>query len=286
LEFADSFGIGLAYDLPDTKLSVAAHVLNSWGIELADAIDECIGNLEPVDPGYAFGEIKPGLWVSICEDTYDSTRLIATDIVRSYPVDGDPLALIISRSVVFLTGSNDVDNICELPALADEARADYDKTFREVPIVLRENDCWESWYDPELQLPLEIEQWFSRNETSARASDFTDQSDILRELFLLQRKAVNVPDVGVLNFGDLKLTICKWETGEDACLPFCQLVGIPVDTDGNYAVTGLIDLWEEFPDHFEETDYFPARVNVRRSLTSKQLKSYLAKHPDTHILQI
>ncbi len=284
IELGEHFGVGLAFDFPDKRMEISASVLKHWGIEINEAIFQAQSNLEPAE-GDAFGQIQPGLWVSICEDTYDSTRILIPDLIRCYPVNGDPVALIVSRDIVFITGSKDVANVCELPALADTAYETHVKTFRERPIVLNENDMWEYWYAPDLGLPEEISEWFEDNETAALSYDYGEQAELLREIFLLQGKTIVVADVGVLEGDGQKLTICKWDSEFHTSLPYCQLIAMPVNTE-DYAVASLIELLEVFPDYFEETEYYPPRLHVDRCLNETELQSFLERYPDTPIVKL
>ena len=68
-----------------------------------------------------FRKRLPGVWRSPWRDNYDAARLMLLDMLRSYPVEGDPVVMTPNRDTLLLTGSDDDAGLVTIAKLAEEA---------------------------------------------------------------------------------------------------------------------------------------------------------------------
>jgi hypothetical protein len=96
----------LAYDRAESMLRVSNDQLAKWGGTFDDAFAAALVNLRrrSEKPFMAF---SPGLFCSDWADTYDTSRLLLTDIVAALPVRGAPVAMLPNRNVLLVTGADD-----------------------------------------------------------------------------------------------------------------------------------------------------------------------------------
>jgi uncharacterized protein YtpQ (UPF0354 family) len=117
---AEHLAVGLGYDLPESIVQIRQDNLTTWGVTFEQALEAACENLRGVsDQGLQ--EAAPGVWRSPWHDNYDAARLMLLDMVRSYPVEGDPVVMTPNRDTLLLTGSDDVDGLTTMATLAEEA---------------------------------------------------------------------------------------------------------------------------------------------------------------------
>jgi hypothetical protein len=107
----------LVYDWPTAVSSIAPEQLDGWGITLEEAVRTARANLRERTPG-TFAQLEPGVFASAWHDTYDSSRLVLTELISRLDVRGDPVALLPHRDHLFVTGANDESGLGRVAELA------------------------------------------------------------------------------------------------------------------------------------------------------------------------
>jgi hypothetical protein len=108
----------LAIDLPSAIAGVSRDQLSRWGISLEEAFAEAEKNLGRVSHA-KWREVAPGLFQAPFDDDYAAARLCLPHIVSALPLRGDPVALPLSRSHLFVTGADDADGLGALARAAE-----------------------------------------------------------------------------------------------------------------------------------------------------------------------
>ena len=118
---ADHYGAGLVYDLPNSMSQVQGHQLTAWGVGFDEAMGVALENLGQIS-GQGLGPIAPGVWRSPWRDNYDASRLLLTDLIEGYQVDGDPVVMVPNRDTLLLTGSTDEAGLAVMASAAKRRR--------------------------------------------------------------------------------------------------------------------------------------------------------------------
>jgi hypothetical protein len=116
----EQLAVELVYDLPTTIASVNAERLAKWGVTLEDALRTARHNLRLRTSG-TLATIRPGLYRSPWCDNHDSSRLLLTELITRLEVRGAPVAMLPSRDILLVTGSDDADGLAAMAAIAEPA---------------------------------------------------------------------------------------------------------------------------------------------------------------------
>jgi len=116
----EHFGLGIAYDLPESMLMISQHHLDGWKVSFDEALQAAMDNLATISK-HEFDSPLPGVWVSPWRDNYDAGRLMLLDLIRRHQVKGDYVAMAPNRDTLILTGSQDEEGLTKATDLAEEA---------------------------------------------------------------------------------------------------------------------------------------------------------------------
>jgi uncharacterized protein YtpQ (UPF0354 family) len=100
LVFGEHFGVGIVYDLPDSMGSIPQAKLDAWDVPLCEALEAARKNLSELPAKFVGPESGEGVYLSANGDSYDSSRLLLTDIIRQFEVKGDTIAMIPNRETL------------------------------------------------------------------------------------------------------------------------------------------------------------------------------------------
>ncbi len=117
---AESLGVGLVYDLPESMMWLQQPMLDKWDVTFDRAIEVACGNLRDISRN-SMEQVGPGIWRSPWRDNYDPSRMLLHDFIRSHEVAGDPVVMVPNRDTLLLAGSEDEQALENLAALAEEA---------------------------------------------------------------------------------------------------------------------------------------------------------------------
>jgi len=119
--FADGLDMGLVYDLPASRMVLFESHLAKWDLTVDQAVAIARDNLLRLS-GEEFVEVRPGYYEAPWNDSYGATRLILTEKIRNLRVAGSYVAVVPSRDVLAVTGSDDFDGLSRLVALCEACR--------------------------------------------------------------------------------------------------------------------------------------------------------------------
>ena len=119
----------------------------AWGRTMEELNALAMRNLLGITPEAEFMMIAPGVYIGGWCDTYDSSRLMLTDLFGLLEMNGDPVAIIGSKETIFVTGSQDLDGLADLLKFGLMA-CDNPRPLHGLPIVLQ-NGKWERFDLPQ-----------------------------------------------------------------------------------------------------------------------------------------
>jgi hypothetical protein len=144
--FNAELNIALVLDAPEALRLVSPYDVKAIGLGEAHLMDRAFQNLHARST-QAFIEVKPGLYLSPYDDSYDAARLVLPRLLEGLKLVGDPVAFIPNRSTLIITGSNDAEGL--LGAVELVASALKKSTERVSTMALKRTDFgWESWLPP------------------------------------------------------------------------------------------------------------------------------------------
>jgi len=135
----DPLGVVLAIDRPHSLSFVQASKLEEWGCTFEDALDRAMSNLVAKSP-VRFNQTPGGFYISNYGDAHDSSRLLMPELFRALQVNGDPIAVAISRSILVVAGSEEPE---ALHAMAEFVIREFPEQTRPtsfLPMVLIGDD--------------------------------------------------------------------------------------------------------------------------------------------------
>lgn len=135
---------GLVYDLPHSMRTISAGDLADWDVTIYEAMEAAQENL--VETEVAAACIGDSLYSSVTGDNYDASRLLLPQLIQSFELDGDPIAMVPNRDSLFVTGSNDETGLSIMVELAEKAMDD-PRPMVATPLKY-EDDEWVDWSFP------------------------------------------------------------------------------------------------------------------------------------------
>lgn len=109
----------IVYDLPRSVRSISLEELESWGTSYYEALEIATQNL--TEAGFNYARVGDGLYVSATGDSYDASRVLLTDFIRSLEVQGDVIAMVPNRDMLLVAGSDDDAALEGMVSLAEQA---------------------------------------------------------------------------------------------------------------------------------------------------------------------
>lgn len=145
----DQLALSLVYDLPHTMRTIGQEELDVWNVSFYEAVEAARHNLAAMN-NFAVASLDDRVFVTATSDNYDASRLLLTDVIRTFPVRGLPVAMIPNADSLLITGHDDAEGLQLLANLATEA-FQKPKAISGAMLKLGDDD-WESWL-PEVSSP-------------------------------------------------------------------------------------------------------------------------------------
>lgn len=266
--FAAGLLAGLAYDTEHSITSVNLQTLESWGVDFDKAFAVAKENLRERTRPDGFESVHGVYWAR-WGDSYDSSRMLLTELIYRLPVDGDAVAFVPNRDALMVTGTN---NIAGLRVMLNTGVDSHFKQGHPVSpdLFVLEDGAWKH-YIPEDRGLREV--W----ETTRRqrdGMDYNQQKDLLDKVH--EKEGV---DIFVAGYrigepkGDKPFSICVWSKDVDSLLPVTESIAFMVDPEkGDFfmvrweaAVAVVGNLMEEDP------ELIPKRIRVREFPNREQI---------------
>jgi hypothetical protein len=225
----DDLAVEIVYDWPTSVSSVAPEQLDDWGISVEEAVRTARANLRERTPG-TFAQLEPGVFGSTWHDTYDSSRLVLTELIARLDVHGDPVALLPHRDHLFVTG---VDDERGLGRMAELARPLLDEPHRVTGRAFAWRDgAWQSFVPPDGH---SYRRRFLDLVRVTDAANYGEQKPVLEERARVGGDEVFVASVLLATdpgSGETT-TVCSWTEGVPSLLPRSDRIAFvsPGETD-------------------------------------------------------
>jgi len=254
----------LVYDLPTSMRSISEEDLQNWGISYYEAMEIARENLAETTAGYS--QIGDGFYSEISGDSYDSARILLTDRILSWNLQGHPVAMVPQRDTLFVTGSEDEVGLKILAELTDATMRDEARPLSPIPLQFVDGE-WEDWIVPRSH---ELYEKFQQMETSYLGGLYATQKELLDAIH-----DKDGTDVFVATFSAIRhesgrvLSYCVWTSGIESLLPRTNLIMIGED-HGAYDWDKVMEVAGELLELQE--DLYPVRYRVTRTPTPEQLE--------------
>jgi len=263
----DYLVVGLVYDMHEALRTIHEDDLDKWGVTVYEALEIAKDNLSQL-PQQVIGPAEgTGVYLSAMGDSYDSSRLLLLDLVRQFKVKGDPIAMVPNRNVLIVTGSEDVEGLKGMLALAKEP-LQQPYAIGGIALTL-DGDDWNVWL-PNPAHPLYKE--FRLMQIQAYGQDYNEQKETLDKLHEKQREAVFVATYSAMKKKDNgELTsYCVWSKGVPTLLPKTDLIGF-TQKDAKSRVAAWDRVVETVGNLMEPLGMYPPRWKVTDFPTDEQL---------------
>ena len=260
-QIADDLAMCVAYD-DDRMISLLNwESLMKREIEFEEALKVARDNLrEKTDPSLLV-ERAPGFFVGQWNDSYESSRIVLTDLIYRLPLAGDPVAFVPSRNQLWVTGSANAGVIESM------LKAGQNEHFGAYPLspylfVLRDQR-WAT-FQPESKAAQESLRLIELRRLSL---DYSQQKGSLETIHRQDTSNVFVSPFQVSKEkGTERLySISVWPKNVETLLPRTEKVAIliNVETKDSFAVTWRV--MNSVVGHLleEQTGLFPERYRVR-----------------------
>ena len=272
-KFASGLILGLAYDTEHSITSINQKQLTEWGVELKEAFAAAKDNLwEKTDPSKMVGQ--NGVYVAQWHDSYDSSRMMLTELIYRLQVDGDPVAFVPNRDAFWVTGKDNVAGLRTIMKIGSESHFKLGHSLSPDLYVLVDG----KWV---LYIPEDAEvkaQWLA---TRRRRNylDYDQQKKLIDQIHDQTGEDYFVASFTVFERPDKKeWSACVWTNGVDSSLPKADAIGFVVDAENRDM---FVVPWERATEIVgglmqEEADLVPVRYRVRGFPAPDQVKQLRA----------
>ena len=118
----EHLAVGLIHDMKDGLRLIRDDELDTWGVTLYEALEVAVDNLKQRPTRVIGPETGEGLYTPVSDDNHDASRLLMLDMIRDFRVKGDPIAMIPTRDMLLVAGSEDCDALSRMLNLARNER--------------------------------------------------------------------------------------------------------------------------------------------------------------------
>lgn len=267
LAFAPELSVLCACDFQDSISLVNQDKLDAWGITLEDAVVIAKENLRDRTAPSGFTRLNNGVFLGSWNDSYESARLILPDYFYRLPLQGDPVAFIPNRDILFVCGELDRAGLKFM--VEEGAKTHFENGYPLSPslYVLREGH-WEKFIPQDTYLQKQVLDLQKRR----AAMDYAEQEKYLAAIFEREGKDIFVAACQLFREDDGgHFTHCVWTKDIDSLLPLTDEVTLLFDAGSSEGETRAnIRLpWSEAQTHLAEwmepvKGLIPGRVRVRR----------------------
>jgi hypothetical protein len=173
---ADHLCLSVAYDLPQSTMTVNQEQLDKWGVSLYEALETAKANLRERTESYA--QIG-SLYSMVHGDSYDATRLI------QMTVKGDHIAMVPNRDTLLIAGSEDEESLASMLKPAEEGLA-HERFISGMALRLMDGE-WEPWLPPR-DHPLHHQ--FAELNLQVTLRDYANQKELLEAELLREGRPI------------------------------------------------------------------------------------------------
>lgn len=250
---------GILYDLPNLMRRIESANLDKWGMTFCEAMQIAINNLRQLPQ--TFANPAPGVYVLANRDDYEASRLLLPDLFRQLRIKGDPIAIPANRHTLIVAGSDDVDGLKHILAIAQDMHRQEANPLSLIALRLH-GDEWTSWLpNPDHALFHQ----FKRMNAESIGYDYWAQHQVLDELpdrtaFIAKYSIGRNPQTGQLT------TYSAWTDGITSWLPRTENIGFAQVDENRGICDSRAYRWEQVvtvvPHLMTALNMYPARYEV------------------------
>ncbi len=255
----EHLAVGLVYDMHEAMRSIQQEELDAWGVTFYEAMEVAKENLQQLPMQFIGPEKGSGVYLSANNDDYDASRLLLTDLIGRFNLDGDPIAMVPARNALMIAGADDVNALKDLLVLARGAVQKQSYVVSTVALRLN-GDEWESWL-PDPSHPLYND--FKLLQVELLADDYGTQKKLLDQLHEARGEDLFVASYsGVQNetTGEV-LSYCTWGAGAATWLPQTDFIAF-VSREDKPRIFHWERAVEVVGDMMTPLDMYPPRFKV------------------------
>lgn len=268
-QVAGGLVVGLAYDTERNITSINHDTFEEWGVSLEEAFKAAKDNLwEKTDPDRLAGQgggVYRGQW----GDSYDSSRILFTELIYRLSVDGDPVAFVPNRDQFWVTGA---DNLPGLAALLKGGLQSHFKQGHPVSpdLYVLVDGVWKV-YIPEDRSLRDLWMAIKRQRD---AIDYSMQQKLLNEIHEAEKIDIFVASYKIYEpKTGAAYSACVWTNGIDSSLPHAEKIAFLMDSE---STDHFIVPWEEASGVVgnlleQEPDLIPVRYRARDFPSAEQV---------------
>ncbi len=212
----------LVYDLPNSMRFVSQDDLKKWGTTVHEAMEVAKRSLE--EKPFAIKHIKGELYILTNGDSYDATRMLMVDVLRSLRLSGDPMALPLARDALLICGSNDQKGLGLMFEFAKDKK-DCPRPVCPLPHRLV-NGEWQLWVPPPHSPHINKVRWL---EIEYLLGEYSEQERLMRLRNGQIGADVNVASFTAIAKEEKVLTYSVWSDTVPTWLPKSQYVALVGD---------------------------------------------------------
>jgi hypothetical protein len=250
----------ICYDMPHSIRSISPEELDEWGTSYYEAIEIARQNL--TETPFSYAKVGDGFYISGTGDSYDSSRLLVTELIRSLEVQGDHIAMVPNRDTLLVAGSDDDVSLEAMVSLAEQA-VENPRPLSSMPLRLVGDD-WVDW------MPSRGHELFDRFrmlELKFLFQEYGQQKELLDKLYELQgidrfvatysRASNKEDDKDVFSY-------CMWADGIEVLLPKTErVIFFSNDAPDHIAASAPWHKVQKIVGHLmSEVDLYPRRYLV------------------------
>ena len=220
----EHLAVGLIHDMKDGLRLIRDDELDTWGVTLYEALEVAVDNLKQRPTRVIGPETGEGLYTPVSDDNHDASRLLMLDMIRDFRVKGDPIAMIPTRDMLLVAGSEDCDALSRMLNLARNERDNEHHVISTVAVWLH-GDAWDAWL-PERDHPLHDE--FKLLQVQQLSGDYRVQKELLDKLHQKDGTDIFVATYnGVRNEATGRVhTYSVWGGGITSWLPRTDIIAL------------------------------------------------------------
>jgi len=267
MPIAEGLLASLSYDTERSILQVNLNAFNRWGVSVEEAFQAAKDNLRDRTDPNGMKEISAGIYEGQWHDSYESSRMLLTDLVYRLHVEGEPIAFIPNRNEFCVTGSRNVVGLKALLKTAEDAHFGAHPLSPNLYLLC--DGLWQL-YVPDDQALRDLWLAIKRRRD---ALDYKTQKESLELIYQKDKVDLFLPDFVTINFKDgSKQSACVWANGVDSLLPKADLIAFMSEPK---AGASLHVAWERAMPIVgklmeEEPGLLPPRYRVRTFPTAQQ----------------
>lgn len=258
----------VVFDQPTAIRTIASEELVQWNVSFDEAMTLACKNLLKADVHY--DTIQEGFYATVCDDFYDSSRLLLLNHIEDWPVEGDVVVTVPNRDTLFVTGSRDKAGLKARFELTAQAYRGHPRALSPLPLRLVDNQL-KDWTIPKSH---KLYGQFRQLQSELMAESYAPQYEYLVKLH--EQEGIELVVAGVYAVQDevtgLPRTYCTWIEGLDSLLPKTDLIAFYTEDE-----TVTLCEWERVMEVIGSMlelheEYYPPLYCVTDFPTPRQIK--------------